>query len=69
MSPKDLEVLYGLLLKKDYHNLFHAFIVVILGQGTHKRFNTEGEDKLAVEAFTKVSHMYNEQELEDLKRQ
>ena len=54
MSKSDLEVLYGLLLKKDYRNLFHAFIVVTLGRDAYKRINHEGEDKLAIEAFTKL---------------
>jgi len=59
MTPKDLETLYGMLLKKNYHDLFHAFIVVTLGEGTYKRIREEGEDKLAVEAFTKIAHLYN----------
>lgn len=60
MSPNDKEKLYFFLNKKDYHSLFQAFIVVILGQGTYKRFNTEGEDTLAIEAFEKVSKFYDE---------
>lgn len=62
MSPKDLEVLYGLLLKKDYHNLFEAFIVVTLGVGSRMRINIEGEDKLAIEAFEKIIAMKEQTE-------
>lgn len=60
MSPNDKEKLYFFLNRKDYHSLFQAFIVVTLGQGTYKRFNSEGEDKLAIEAFEKLSGLYNE---------
>lgn len=58
MSDKDLEVLYGMLNKKNYRDLFHAIIVVTLGQGTYKRFSTEPEDKLAIEAFEKLAPGY-----------
>lgn len=62
MTPKDLEVLYGLLLKKDYHSLFEAFIVVTLGTGSRSRIRLEGEDKLAIEALEKIVSMKEQTE-------
>lgn len=71
MTNKDLETLYGLLNKNNYQDLFRAFIVVVLGEGTYKRFAAESEDQLAIEAFKKVEHMYlesEEQTLQSLER-